>query len=132
MHAALEAVQAGDHIVAIYPDKEKKLEEAFQFLKAGLDANEAVVLITDDLPKDKVRSRMCKQWQFDNVSQLEARGDITIATTREWYFPDGKLMKTNTYAACLRSSLQRCASATASIKWKSIMCWQTRRTITIF
>ena len=90
MHAALEAVQVGDHVVAIYPAKETKLEAAFQFLKAGLDANEAVVLITNDLPKDEIRGRMRRQWQID-LSRLEAEGDITIATTREWYFPDGKV-----------------------------------------
>ena len=48
------------------------------------------MLITNDLPKDEICGRIGRQWQID-ISRLEAERDITIATTREWYFPDGKV-----------------------------------------
>jgi hypothetical protein len=84
----LQTVEQGNHIIAIYPNKEEKFDEAFAFLKDGLERNEVVVMTTTDLPKDKIRIRMENQWQL-NVTELESRGDIIIRTTEEAYFPDG-------------------------------------------
>jgi hypothetical protein len=91
MHAALEAAKIGSHILAIYSDKEKKLEEAFEFLQAGLDANEAVVLISNDVTKDEARKIISTKLKVDDIEDLEKKGDILIITTKEAYFPDGKI-----------------------------------------
>jgi hypothetical protein len=86
----LESVQIGNHILAIYDTKEAKLNDAFEFLKAGLDNSEAVMIITDDMSKDDVRQRMQQEWKVD-VAQQEADGTIVIKHTEEWYYPDNKL-----------------------------------------
>jgi len=79
-------VQLGDHIIAVYQNKEEKLKEAFDFLKQGLDKDEIVMLITDEMSKDKVRQRMQNEWKVD-VKSLETRDNIIIKDTSEWYFP---------------------------------------------
>jgi hypothetical protein len=84
----LQTIEQGNHIIAIYPNKEEKFDEAFAFLKDGLERNEVVVMTTTDLPKDEIRVRMENEWQL-NVTELESRGDIIIRTTEEAYFPDG-------------------------------------------
>jgi len=84
----LETIKQGNHIIAVYPSKEEKFNEAFAFLKDGLERNEVVVMTTTDLPKDEIRVRMENEWQL-NVAELESRGDVIIRTTGEVYFPDG-------------------------------------------
>ena len=84
----LETIKQGNHIIAVYPSKEEKFNEAFAFLKGGLERNEVVVMTTTDLPKDEIRVRMENEWQL-NVAELESRGDVIIRTTGEVYFPDG-------------------------------------------
>jgi len=84
----LQTIEQGNHIIAVYPSKEEKFNEAFAFLKGGLERNEVVVMTTTDLPTDDIRARMKNEWQL-NVAELESRGDIIIRTTEEAYFPDG-------------------------------------------
>jgi hypothetical protein len=84
----LHTIEQGNHILAVYPSKEEKFNEAFAFLRDGLERNEVVVITTTDLPKDKIHARMENEWQLD-VTELESRGDIIIRTTEEIYFPDG-------------------------------------------
>ncbi len=86
MSQRLESVNIGNHIIGIYESKEAKLNEAFSFLKKGLDNNEAVMLITEDMTKEQVRQRMQKEWDID-VNSFEAAGGIILATTQDWYFP---------------------------------------------
>jgi hypothetical protein len=84
----LQTIEQGNHILAVYPSKEEKFDEAFAFLRDGLERNEVVVITTTDLPKDEIRARMENEWQLD-VTERESRGDIIIRTTEEIYFPDG-------------------------------------------
>jgi hypothetical protein len=84
----LKTIEQGNHILAVYPSKKEKFDEAFAFLREGLERNEVVVMTTTDLPKDEIRVRMENEWQLD-VTELESRGDIIIRTTEEIYFPDG-------------------------------------------
>jgi len=84
----LQTVEHGNHIIAVYSNKDEKFNEAFAFLKEGLQRNEVVVLTTTDFPKDQIRGRIRKEWEV-NVEELESRGDIIIMTTEELYFPDG-------------------------------------------
>ena len=88
MTRRLQTIEQGNHIIAVYPNKDEKFNEAFAFLKDGLQRNEVVVLITNDLPKDEIRARMRNEWKA-NVVELESGGDIIIRTTEEMYFPDG-------------------------------------------
>jgi MEDS: MEthanogen/methylotroph, DcmR Sensory domain len=88
MAQRLEALEVGNHVIAVYTTKEEKFNEAFAFLKEGLRRNEVIVLTTTDLPKDEIRARMCREWKVD-VSEHESKGDIIIRTTEEIYFPDG-------------------------------------------
>jgi hypothetical protein len=83
-------VHIGDHIIGVYPNKEIELGVAFEFLRDGLLKNETVMLVTDALSKSRIRDKMSKEWLVD-VDKLEARNEITIKTTKEWYFPDGYL-----------------------------------------
>jgi hypothetical protein len=88
MAQRLQRIEQGNHIIAVYPHKDEKFNEAFAFLKDGLQRNEVIVLTTTDLPKDEIRARMRIEWEVD-VAELESTGDIIIRTTEELYFPDG-------------------------------------------
>lgn len=87
MAQRLQTIEQGNHIIVVYPSKEEKFNEAFAFLKGGLERNEVAVMTTTDLPKGEIRARMENEWQL-NVAELESRGDIIIRTTEEVYFPD--------------------------------------------
>ena len=89
MAQRLQTIEQGNHIIAVYPNKEEKFNEAFTFLKDGLQGNEVVVFTTTDLPKDEIRARIRNEWKEVDVAELESRGDIIIKTTEEVYFPDG-------------------------------------------
>jgi hypothetical protein len=88
MAQRLQTLEVGNHVIAVYPTKEEKFNEAFAFLKEGLQRNEVLVLTTNDLLKDEIRVRMRNEWKVD-VLELESKGDIIIRTTEELYFPDG-------------------------------------------
>jgi hypothetical protein len=88
MTRRLQTIEQGNHIIAVYPNKDEKFNEAFAFLKDGLQRNEVIIITTTDLPKDEVRARMRNEWKVD-VAELESRGNIIIRTTGELYFPDG-------------------------------------------
>ena len=88
MAQRLETLEVGNHVIAVYATKEEKFNEAFAFLKEGLQRNEVIVLTTTDLSKDEIRARMSNEWGV-NVSELESKGIIIIKTTEEMYFPDG-------------------------------------------
>src|SRR5919108_5780837 len=85
MAQRLQTIEQGNHIIAVYPNKDEKFNEVFAFLKEGLQRNEVIVLTTTDLPKDEICARMRNEWKVD----VESRGDIIIRTTEELYFPDG-------------------------------------------
>jgi hypothetical protein len=89
MAQRLQTIEQGNHIIAVYPNKEEKFNEAFAFLKDGLQRNEVVVFTTTDLPKDEIRARIRNEWKEVDVAELESRGDIIIKTSEEVYFPDG-------------------------------------------
>ncbi len=88
MAQRLQTLEVGNYVIAVYPTKEEKFNEAFAFLKEGLQRNEVLVLTTNDLLKDEIRVRMRNEWKVD-VLELESKGDIIIRTTEELYFPDG-------------------------------------------
>ncbi len=83
----LERTQLGDHIIAVYPDRKTKIDEVMKFLGAGLQRNEAVMLVTEDIKKKKFLGMMKRQLG-SKVSDLAAKGDILVKTTSDVYFPD--------------------------------------------
>ena len=72
MEQRLQTIEQGNHIIAVYPNVDEKFNEAFAFLKQGLQRNEVGVLTTTDLTKDEIRSRMINEWAID-VAELESR-----------------------------------------------------------
>lgn len=97
MAQRLKSVEVGNHIIAVYSDRESKFDEAFEFLRPGLKSNEVMMILTEDMTKDEVRDRMRKEWDVDVLS-LEKSGDIIMKTNSEWYFPDGMPNKERTIA----------------------------------
>jgi len=68
--------------MVIYPNKETELEEAFEFLKFGLERNEVIMLITDGMSKDDIRKKISIEWNVD-ADALERNGYLIIKTTPE-------------------------------------------------
>ena len=79
-------VETGNHIAVVYSHKDEELEEAFEFLKSGLEKNEIIMLIMDDISKDEIRKKINNEWNVD-ANTLEKNGYLIIKTTPEWYFP---------------------------------------------
>ena len=55
MAQRLQTLEVGNHVIAVYLTKEEKFNEAFAFLKEGLQRNEVLVLTQTNLPKDPIR-----------------------------------------------------------------------------
>jgi hypothetical protein len=77
------------HIVGIYSNQEAELDHALQFLKSGIDKNESVILITDYAPSEQIRDIMSSSWGA-KVGKLEQNGDLSIASSAEWYLTEGE------------------------------------------
>lgn len=82
------SILVGQHTIAVYSDKERKVRETLGYLKEGLASNQAIVYITSDLSKDEVRSRMETDWKID-IQKLETSGDVTLRSPDEWYLGSG-------------------------------------------
>ena len=88
MPSRLESVHVGNHIIAIYQNQETAFDDAFTFLKNGLDNNEMIMIITDRLSKEHIRKKMNEKWNIQ-VKNLESNDMIQIKTTDEWYYSHG-------------------------------------------
>src|SRR5437899_13102847 len=84
----LTQVLVGNHILAVYHDDESKLDEAFKFLKQGLDNGEIIMIVADCLTKNEISRRMEKEWNII-IEKLLARGVININTVDECYYQNG-------------------------------------------
>jgi hypothetical protein len=61
-----------------------------QFLKTGLlEKDEDILLVTDELPKDKIREKIIREWNVD-VRNLEDGGRLTLMTFRGRHLIDDK------------------------------------------
>ena len=76
------------HIVGIYSNQEAELNHALQFLRSGIDKNESVILITDYAPSEQIRDIMSSSWGAKDVGKLEQNGDLSIASSAEWYLTE--------------------------------------------
>jgi hypothetical protein len=104
MTLQIDAINVGNHALAVYSDRDRKIQDTLDYLREGLEKrNEAIIFITADLTKEGVRTRMAKEWGLD-IADLEARGDILIQTPEEWYLKGGSpdLRRTDSMFLALR------------------------------
>ena len=78
-----------NHILAVYTNKDKELEDAVHFVKIGLDNNEASLLIINEqgTSNNEVQERMHRKYNmtYDEIEKLQSKGDLSIVTSSEWY-----------------------------------------------
>jgi DNA-binding response OmpR family regulator len=88
--SAIARARSGEHFLVAFETQEELIEQSLQFLKVGLlEKDEDILLVTDKLPKDRIREKISKEWNVD-VKSLEQKGRITLMTFREWHLIDGK------------------------------------------
>jgi hypothetical protein len=81
-------LESGSHILAVYPNKNKEIDDAIHFLKIGLDSNEVVLLIIDEnINKESIQKKVQSKYGIDQdeINKLQDKGDISIVTSSEWY-----------------------------------------------
>ena len=88
--SAAARARKGEHFLIAFETRQELIEQSLQFLKTGLLENgEDILLVTDELPKDRILEKIAKEWNVD-ASTLEANGRITLMTFREWHLIDDK------------------------------------------
>ena len=75
-------VKKGDHILAVF-HQEDLLNYALDFLITGFERNERIILMMDSFSKDEIRNRIRKEWDVENLEELEAQNHIIIKTSDE-------------------------------------------------
>ncbi|MGC2383213.1 MAG: MEDS domain-containing protein, partial [Nitrososphaeraceae archaeon] len=101
--------ESGSHILAVYPNKDKELEDAIRFLKIGLESNEAGLLIIneEDISKEEVQERLHSKYNipYNEINELQTKGDISIVTSSEWYLSNnGSTISTISGSGCSEGS----------------------------
>ena len=84
-----QKLEVGNHILAIYNNREEKFNEIFEFLKMGFLRNEVAMLITEELTKEEIIERMKANLRDKNIEKIIEEGDFIIKSTSEWYFLGG-------------------------------------------
>ena len=88
--SAVVRARSGEHFLIVFEKPQDLIDQSLQFLKIGLlEKHEDILMVTDALPKDRIREKIAKEWNVD-VRSLEASGRITIMTFREWHLIDDK------------------------------------------
>jgi DNA-binding response OmpR family regulator len=88
--SAVARARSGEHFLIVFEKPQELINQSLQFLKVGLlEKDEDILMVTDALPKDRIREKIAKEWNVD-VRSLEASGRITIMTFREWHLIDDK------------------------------------------
>jgi CheY-like chemotaxis protein len=106
--SAVARARKGEHFLIAFETPQELIEQSLQFLKTGLLENgEDILLVTDELPKDRILEKIAKEWNVD-ASTLEANGRITLMTFREWYLIDDKF------------DIKRSKTMMTKMVWKSI------------
>jgi CheY-like chemotaxis protein len=106
--SAAARARKGEHFLIAFETRQELIEQSLQFLKTGLLENgEDILLVTDGLPKDRIREKIAKEWNLD-TSTLEANGRITLMTFREWHLIDDKF------------DITRSKTMMTKMVWKSI------------
>jgi DNA-binding response OmpR family regulator len=88
--SAVVRARSGEHFFIVFEKPQELIDQSLQFLKIGLlEKDEDILMVTDALPKDRIREKIAKEWNVD-VRSLEASGRITIMTFQEWHLIDDK------------------------------------------
>jgi DNA-binding response OmpR family regulator len=88
--SAVARARSGEHFLIVFETPQELIDQSLHFLKIGLlEKDEDILMVTDALPKDRIREKIAKEWNVD-VRSLEASGRITIMTFREWHLVDDK------------------------------------------
>ena len=88
--SAVVRSRSGEHFFIVFEKPQELIDQSLQFLKIGLlEKDEDILMVTDALPKDRIREKKAKEWNVD-VRSLEASGRITIMTFQEWHLIDDK------------------------------------------
>ena len=75
------------HTFSIYSNSQEKLDAGFKYLIEGLENDESVLFVTDDLPKEEIIERLKKICQYGfNISTLVNDGTITIMSVLSGIF----------------------------------------------
>jgi hypothetical protein len=85
----LTQTQGNSHILGLYSSPQRKIEDGLEYLRIGFEEkNEAILIVTDELTKDEIRSEMIKKWKIslDVILDLEKNGIINIKNSRKFYF----------------------------------------------
>lgn len=80
---------AVSHTFSIYSNSQEKLDAGFQYLIEGLENDESILFVTDDLSKEEIIERLQRICQYQyrfNISTLVNDGIITILSSAQWYF----------------------------------------------
>lgn len=91
--SAIRRAHTGDHIVVSFDTPQELIEQSIQFLRVGLlEKDEDILLMTDALPKDRIREKITKEWNVaeEDVGSLEQKGRISLMTFQEFHQSDGK------------------------------------------
>jgi two-component system, OmpR family, response regulator ChvI len=90
--SALRRAHTGDHIVVSFETNQELIEQSMQFLRVGLlEKDEDILLMTDALPKDRIREKITKEWNvIEDVGSLEHKGKISLMSFQEFHQSDGK------------------------------------------
>jgi hypothetical protein len=81
-------MKARDHVILFYTNHSNKRLVLFTYLKAGLDAGEAVVYVAGDESSNAIREAMS---DFGlNVEHYERIGALRVVDYRQWYIIGGE------------------------------------------
>jgi DNA-binding response OmpR family regulator len=88
--SSIARARSGEHFLIVFETPQELIDQSLQFLKVGLlEKDEDILMVTDALPKNRIREKIAKEWDVD-VRGLEASGRITLMTFREWHLIDDK------------------------------------------
>ncbi len=85
----IDSIHDKSHILGLYSSQDQKIEEGLKYLRIGFEQkNEAILMVIDELSKNKVRNKISYEWKISptNLAQLEKNGIITLKSPKEFYF----------------------------------------------
>lgn len=91
--STIRRAHAGEHLAVGFETGQELIEQSMHFLKVGLvEKDEDIVLVTDALPKDRIREKITKEWNVveEDVKNLEQKGKISLMSFQEFHQSDGK------------------------------------------
>jgi len=94
-------MKARDHVILFYTNHKDKRLVLFTYLKAGLDAGEAVVYVAGDEPSNAIREAMSGFGL--NVEHYQRTGALRVVDYRQWYIIGGKFNIERTLSLCKKA-----------------------------